>query len=85
MRSVPRCYKQDNLAAAVRELLRFGYCELLLLEAGSWGRGPFGNPQEVERSPLEAATKQRLVKTVTDWEHLMCCVVICEVCWTVIA
>jgi hypothetical protein len=34
-RSVPRCYKQDQLVVAVRELLRFSRCELLLLEAGS--------------------------------------------------
>jgi hypothetical protein len=40
-----------------------GYsCEMR--EAGSWGRGQFGNPEEKEgRSPLEADTKQRLVKT----------------------
>jgi hypothetical protein len=29
-------------------------------------RGQFGNPEEGERPPLETATKQRLVKTVTD-------------------
>jgi hypothetical protein len=33
--SVPRYYKQDQLAFAVRELLQFTRCELLLLEAGS--------------------------------------------------
>jgi hypothetical protein len=32
---------------------------MLLLEAGSSARGPFGNPEEGERSPLEAATEQR--------------------------
>jgi hypothetical protein len=32
-------------------------------EAGSWGRGQFGNPEEGERQPFEAANKQRLVKT----------------------
>jgi hypothetical protein len=35
MRSVPRYYKQDQLAVVVRELLQFSHCELLLLEAGS--------------------------------------------------
>jgi hypothetical protein len=35
MRSVPRGYKQDQLAVAVRELLRLGRCDLFLLEAGS--------------------------------------------------
>jgi hypothetical protein len=79
MRSVPRCYKQNKLGAGVseevvsewvRELLRFSPCELLLLEAGSWGRGQFGNPKVAERPSLYAATKQRLVQTVTGREHL---------------
>jgi hypothetical protein len=39
----------------------FSHCELLLLEAGSSGRGEFRNPEEDEY-PLEAATKQRLGK-----------------------
>jgi hypothetical protein len=60
--SIPTCYNQDQLAAAVRELLGFSHCELLLLEAGSWGLGEFGIPEEGERLPLEAATKQQLVK-----------------------
>jgi hypothetical protein len=30
-----------------------------------WGRWEFGNP-EGERPPFDAATKQRLVKTVTE-------------------
>jgi hypothetical protein len=29
----------------------------------AWIRGQFGNLEEGERPPLEAATKQRLVKT----------------------
>jgi hypothetical protein len=33
--SVPRRYNQKHLAVAVRELLGFSHCELLLLEAGS--------------------------------------------------
>jgi hypothetical protein len=61
-RSVQRCYKQGQL----------------LLKAGSWGREPFGNPQEGERTQLKVATKQRLVKTVTDWEDLVCPVVVYE-------
>jgi hypothetical protein len=32
-------------------------------EAGDWNRGQFGNLEEGERQLLEAATKQRLVKT----------------------
>jgi hypothetical protein len=50
---------------SVRGLLRFSRCELLLLGCSS-GQGPFGNTDEGERLLLEAATKQRLVKTVTD-------------------
>jgi hypothetical protein len=42
-------------------------CEKLVAEA----RGPFGNPEEEKRPPLEAATKQRLMKT----EDFMCAVV----------
>jgi hypothetical protein len=56
-RSVPRCYKQDQLAVA--EELGFSRCELLLLYAGSWGRGQFGNKEEGERTPLKAITTQR--------------------------
>jgi hypothetical protein len=37
-------------------------------EAGSWGRGQLGNPEEGERPQLEAATKQRLVKN----EKILC-------------
>jgi hypothetical protein len=32
-------------------------------EAGSWGQGQFRNPEEGECPPLEAATKQQLMKT----------------------
>jgi hypothetical protein len=32
-------------------------------EAGSWGRGLFWNPDEGKHPLLEAATKQRVVKT----------------------
>jgi hypothetical protein len=67
----------------VTELLRFSHCELLLFEAGSWGQGQFGNPEEGECMLLEAATKQGLVKIITDWEDLMYPIVIFEVCRTV--
>jgi hypothetical protein len=63
----------------VRYPLMFSSCELLLWEAASWGRGQFGNPEEGERWSLEAATKQRLMKTVTDWEDLVCPILICAV------
>jgi hypothetical protein len=60
--------------------LRFSHYELLLWEAGRWDRGQFGNPEEGERSALEPATKQWLVKTVTNWEDLVYPIVISEVC-----
>jgi hypothetical protein len=76
VRSVPKCYKQDKLVERVSEwvsewvsqlvgelVLGFSCCELLLLKANSWGRGQFGNLEEAERPPLEATTKQRLLKT----------------------
>jgi hypothetical protein len=47
-----------------------------LWEAGSWGCGQFGNPEEGECLPVEATIKQRLVNTVTDWEDLACPIVI---------
>jgi hypothetical protein len=56
---------------------------LLLWEARSRSRGEFGNPEEGECPPLEAAIKQRLLKALTDWEDLVCSIVICEVCRTV--
>jgi hypothetical protein len=38
------------------------------MEAGSWGQGQFGSPEEGKRPPLEAATKQQLVKA----EKILC-------------
>jgi hypothetical protein len=62
-RSVPIYNKQGQLAVevskSVRKQLWFSHCELLLLEAGTWGRRPFGNLEAGERLLLEAATKQR--------------------------
>jgi hypothetical protein len=79
VRSVPRRYSrtvihfnsqiwvelvgEDWVNQVARGLLGLNRCELLLREAGSWGRGYFGKPKEGERLPLEAATEQRLVKT----------------------
>jgi hypothetical protein len=53
----------ESVRELIRGLLRLRPCELLLLEAGSWGRRQLGNPEEGERSPFEAVTRQRLVKT----------------------
>jgi hypothetical protein len=73
VQSVPRCYKQGKLGTAESWLVseldnRWGsvVVELLLSAAGTLSQRPFGNPEAGERPPLKAATKQRLVKTVTD-------------------
>jgi hypothetical protein len=47
------CNNQDQLAAAVRELLGFSHCEPLLLESSSWVWGQFRNPEERECPPLK--------------------------------
>jgi hypothetical protein len=49
------------LVGGVSEVLRYSRCQLLLLEAGTWGRWHFANPEEEERPLLEAVTR-RLVK-----------------------
>jgi hypothetical protein len=49
---VPKCYKQDKLVEVSR--LRVTVAK---------ARGHFGNPEEGERSPFGAVTRQRLVKT----------------------
>jgi hypothetical protein len=46
-------------------------CSCEKLEAGSWDREKFGNQDEGERPLLEAASKQRLVKT----DDFICAVV----------
>jgi hypothetical protein len=61
----------------VRGQLRFGCCELLLLDTGSWALDRSGT-QERERPPLEEATRQRLVKTMTENTSL-CVIVIFKV------
>jgi hypothetical protein len=83
-RSLPRCYKEGQLAVAVelvgeletvvKELVGFSRCELLLLEAGNWDREQFGIPEEGEGSLLEAVTKQQLVKM---WLWTVTCVCVC--------
>jgi hypothetical protein len=67
VRPDPRCYKQDKLGVRVNE-------DLVRELENSWGsvivscccgklvaeaRGQFGNPEEGESLPIEAATKQR--------------------------
>jgi hypothetical protein len=72
--SVPKCYKQGQLVVAVRELLWFGRCELLLWEAGSWGQEP---TEEGECPLLEAATMQRREDVTVDTS--VCATVNCKV------
>jgi hypothetical protein len=43
-------------------LSQWKICSSEKWEAGIWDQGQFGNKEEGERQPLEAATKQRLVK-----------------------
>jgi hypothetical protein len=47
----------DSANKTVKKLLELSRCELLLLEAGSWGRRQFG--EQEERRPLEAVTTER--------------------------
>jgi hypothetical protein len=67
-----------------RGLMQCSHCKLLRSEACSWGWGQFRN-QAGELLPFEATTKKRLVKTVADWEDLVCPVVVYEGCRTVTA
>jgi hypothetical protein len=48
-------------------------CELLVAEA----QGQYGSSEDGERLPLEAATKQQLVKNVTDRKDLVFPIFIC--------
>jgi hypothetical protein len=55
--------------------------ELFVWEAaGSWGRGQFGNPEEGERPPLEAVTRERLMKTQQAEKTWVFAQVNCKVC-----
>jgi hypothetical protein len=58
-----------------REVLGFSLCELLLLEADNWARRDFVDPAVVERTPLEAATKQQLVKVTVNISVCRCVIV----------
>jgi hypothetical protein len=68
------------MSELVRGLLRFSHCEMLLSGSGGLGRGLFRNPEEVERPPLEAATRQRLVKTRQTEKTYVCVLVNCKGC-----
>jgi hypothetical protein len=59
-------WRQPPVVVLLWESVQTYSCEKW--EAGSWDRGQFGNPEEGERPPLEAATKQRPAKT----EEILC-------------
>jgi hypothetical protein len=65
-RSVARCYNQDQLALAVRKLVEFSHCELLLLEVGSWGRGQFGNLED------ESSIQPASIIIPYTWQYISC-------------
>ena len=43
----------------------YSWCDLLLSEAGTWGRGPFENTEDWESPPF--ALKQSVTRTSTGW------------------
>jgi hypothetical protein len=61
-------------------LQAFTCCELIPRKARSWGRGQLRHPEEGECQVLQADTRQRLVKPVTDWEDPLYPIDISEVC-----
>jgi hypothetical protein len=49
-----------DMHPTIDELLERVFCAVPAeAEAGSWGRGRFGNPEEGDHPSLEAVTKQR--------------------------
>jgi hypothetical protein len=62
----------------VSVMLWLGHCDLLLLEAGSWGQGQFGNPEEGECPPLKISTKQQLVETLQTQNTSLCATAVCK-------
>jgi hypothetical protein len=74
-------WRQDELIdgkpPVVKQLRLLESCSSEKWETDSWGRAQLGNPEERECPPLEATTKQRLLKTekiiymrcVTQWDY----------------
>jgi hypothetical protein len=56
----------------VRGLLRFSPCELLLLEAGSWGTGTVQERKGGGTSAI-GSRYQKTGEDTTDWEDLSVC------------
>jgi hypothetical protein len=75
--SMLSCYNQDQLAVAIRELLGFSHCVLLLLEDGSWCQGHFGNPEEVEYLPWKPLPSNGSEDVTVDTS--VCVIVSCKV------
>jgi hypothetical protein len=77
---VPRLYNEDQVPLVSqkvsperereRESMQAVSWELQW-EAGSWGQGHFGNPEEGDHPQLGAATKQR--NEDRYWEHQFVC------------
>jgi hypothetical protein len=96
-RPVPRCTKEGKwgvshlvkwrvgcwgVGGLVRGLLRLSGSQLLLLEAGTWGREEFGNPEEGKISPLKPLPSNDN-EDVTKNTSVCVCVCVCVSQWTV--
>jgi hypothetical protein len=64
----------------VRGLLQLSPCELLLLEAGSWGTGTIWEPSIRGRSTIGSCYQATTDEDKADWEDLVSAVVNCSVC-----
>jgi hypothetical protein len=62
---------------SVRGLLQFSPCQLLLLEAGSWGTGIVREPRVRATSAFENRYETSTVEGTADWDELVRAVVNC--------
>jgi hypothetical protein len=68
----------------VRGLLRFSPCELLLLDAGSWGTGTVRKPRIWETPAAGSRYQATTGEDTADWEDLVCAVLNCRMCeWAI--
>jgi hypothetical protein len=67
------------VSESVRGLLRLNPCELLLLEAGSWGTGILRKPR-IRGTSAVGSRYQATADEVTDWEDLVRALVNGRVC-----
>jgi hypothetical protein len=70
---------------AVRGLLRYSRCELLLLETSSWGTEIIQEPRVRRTSAVESRYQTTTGEDTADWEDLVRAVVNCRVCESAIA